>query len=327
MGIFRTRGRIRREAADWAARLGAGANEEEHDAFRRWYQSDQRRAEAYDRIAAIWSAAGRIPASSTERIVEEPARSPPRRLGYAMAACLVAGIALVSILLLASPWDQKTGRQETLSFASAIGEIRQFALPDGSRLVLDSGSRVEARLTSSERLLTLREGRARFIVAHESRPFIVSAASNQVIATGTVFDVSLLRNRFAVVLLQGSVEVRQHGGDQGSVRRLRAGQRFVIDGAAPPVSQRATRGETLWPSHMLEFDDTPLEEAVALVNRYSRVQLRLGDERIGGLRVSGAYRAGDVAGFARSLARAFNLRLETRPDGTLLLTDPASAIH
>jgi transmembrane sensor len=53
------------------------------------------------------------------------------------------------------------------------------------------------------------------------------------------------------------------------------------------------------------------------------VQLTLGDERIGDLRVSGAYRAGDVSGFARSLAAAFHLRLDARPDGTLVLIDPS----
>ena len=65
---------------------------------------------------------------------------------------------------------------------------------------------------SSERLLTLSEGRARFIVAHEARPFIVRAASNEVVATGTIFDVSLIQDRLAVVLLEGSVEVRRRRG-------------------------------------------------------------------------------------------------------------------
>ena len=190
----------------------------------------------------------------------------------------------------------------------------------------NSGSRVDARFTVSERLLTLHDGRARFIVAHESRPFIVRAASNEVVATGTIFDVSLIQGRVAVVLLQGSVEVRhRRGGQSDGLQRLAAGQRLTIAGEAPLETRPATRGETLWPTRMLEFDDTPLQEAVVMVNRYSRVQLRLGGGRIGGLRVSGAYRAGDVEGFARSLATAFGLRLETRPDGSLLLVDPGAS--
>jgi transmembrane sensor len=323
MALFRTRGRIRREAADWLARLGGGADEESHAAFRRWYDADPSHAEAYDRMAAIWSAAGRMHAPPRRAASEKQEPHSSRRFGFALAACIAGGIALAAILLLGSGWFPDSTGEQSQSFATAVGEIREVVLADGSRLVLDSGSRVEARFTASQRLLTLSDGRVRFVVAHESRPFIVRAASNEVIATGTVFDVSLLQDRLAVLLIQGSVEVRRGGG--GGVHRLAAGQKLVIAGGAPAQSQRATRGETLWPTRMLEFDETPLREAVALVNRYSRVQLALGDERIGDLRISGAYRAGDVGGFARSLATAFHLRLDTRADGTLVLSDPGTS--
>jgi len=322
MAFIRTRGRIRREAADWLARLGDGAAEESHAAFRRWYDADPRHAEAYDRMAALWSAAGRIHAPPEGIAAQERAPRSSRSFGFALAACVVGGIALISILLLGSRWLPDSANEQLQSFATAVGEIREVVLPDGSRLVLDSGSRVEARFTASQRLLTLRDGRARFVVAHESRPFVVRAASNEVIATGTVFDVSLLQDRLAVLLIEGSVEVRRGGG---GVHRLAAGQKLVIANGAPAENQRATRGETLWPTRMLEFDETPLREAVAQVNRYSRVQLILGDERIGDLRVSGAYRAGDVSGFARSLAAAFSLRLDILPNGNLRLVDPSAA--
>lgn len=326
--MFRTRGRIRREAADWMARLGGGASEEDLAAFRRWHQADRRHAEAYDRIASIWSAAGQISVSAG---AAGKGGAPPRTqrspFVFAMAASLVVGIALVAVLL-GARWIHNSGAQEALSFASAIGEIKQVDLPDGSHLVLDSGSRVEARFDGSDRLLTLREGRARFIVAHEARPFIVRAAANEVVATGTVFDVSLIQNRLAVLLIEGSVEVRQRGeGREGNVQRLQAGQKIVINDQAGAVRQNASRGETSWPTHMLEFDDTPLRDAVALVNRYSRVQLRLRDERIGELRVSGAYRAGDLAGFARSLATAFGLRLQNMADGSLVLAESDAAAN
>jgi transmembrane sensor len=326
MAFFRTSGRIRREAADWLARLGAGADGESHAAFRRWYEADRRHAEAYDRMAAIWSGASQISASPGPATTHDTTRRSSRRtVGLAIAACLIGGIALALVLLLGPRWLPDSANQHLQSFATAIGEIREIALPDGSQLVLDSSSRVEARFTDSERVLTLTEGRARFIVAHESRPFIVRAASNEVVATGTIFDVSLIQSRLAVVLIEGTVEVRQRrGGRSGGAQRLDAGQRLVISGEAAAVRQRATRGETLWPTRMLEFDNTPLQEAVVLVNRYSRVQLRLGDARIGDLRVSGAYRAGDVMGFARSLATAFSLSLETQSDGSLLLVDPRS---
>lgn len=326
MRFLRTRGRIRREAADWVARLGAGGDQEDLAGFRQWYEADRRHADAYDRLAAIWSAAGRVRPSPAAEAPRERSVGWGRPVGLALAASLVAAIALVAILLSGSRWlpGSGTSAEQSFSLASGIGEIKQVDLPDGSRVVLDSASRIDIRFSATERRLVLGDGRARFIVAHETRPFIVSAASSEVIATGTVFDVSLIRNRLAVYLLEGSVEVRQANGSRGGgVHRLAPGQKVVIGGGgAPAVRQLPARGDASWPRHMLEFDDTPLEEAVALANRYSRVQLRIVDERTRSLRVTGAYRAGDVAGFARSLAAAFGLRLETQPDGSLLLAHP-----
>ena len=71
---------------------------------------------------------------------------------------------------------------------------------------------------------------------------------------------------------------------------------------------------------MLEFDRTPLRTAVALANRYSAAQIRLADPDLGGLAVSGAYRAGDTAGLARGLAVAFGLNLDIATRDELVLS-------
>lgn len=325
MSFFpKSHARLSREASDWVVRLAEDASAEDHAAFTRWRDADSRHAEAYDRIAGIWNQAGRLSRSPSAGAVRaDPRSGRPRAFGFALAASLAAAI-VVSVVLLGPRLLPGSPEQETMLFAAALGEIKELDLPDGSRLILDSGSKVETDFTKSERSLTLREGRARFQVAHEARPFVVHAGTSEVLATGTLFDVSLIGGRTAVLLLEGSVEVRPFGTAKESERmpaRLKPGQKLTLSTSAPPERTQATRGDRNWPARMLEFDNTRLDEAAALANRYSRVQLKLGNERIRGLHVSGAFRAGDVAGLARSLATAFDLRLVTLPDGNLLLLD------
>lgn len=326
MSFFpKSRARIRREASDWVVRLSEDASQEDHAAFRRWHGADPRHAEAYDRIASIWNQAGRLSRSPTVGDLRaDPRSGRPRAFGFALAASLAVAV-LVSILLLDSRWlPGSAPEQEPMLFAAALGEIKKVDLPDGSQLILDSGSRVEAVYTEAERKLTLRKGRARFQVAHETRPFAVRAGTSEVLATGTLFDVSLTGSRTAVILLEGSVEVRGRGTSEKNRRgleRLNPGEKLILSESAPAERRQATRGDTIWPARMLEFDKARLDEAATQANRYSKVQLRLGDERIRGLRVSGAFRAGDVAGLAQGLAAAFDLRLVSEPDGSLLLVD------
>ena len=70
---------------------------------------------------------------------------------------------------------------------------------------------------------------------------------------------------------------------------------------------------------MLTFNETPLAEAIAEANRYSKVQVRLASADLSQLSVSGAYRAGDIDALAKSLAAAFDLQVQTAPDGALIL--------
>jgi transmembrane sensor len=322
----KSRSRIRREASDWVARLAGQAGAEDQAAFRRWRDADPRHAEAYDRIVAIWHQAGQLSSRARGAARAAPSSARPRTFPFALAASLAA-VALISVLLFGSRWLPGSGsQQQPMLLAAAVGEIRQVNLPDGSQLTLDSASKVQTAFTKKQRTLTLIEGRARFQVAHEARPFVVRAGSSEVVATGTLFDVSLTGGRTDVVLLQGSVEVRAKDG-RSKTQRLEPGQKLIVAAAGPPERRPATRTDSAWPARMLEFDNTRLDEAAALANRYSKIQLRLGSERIRSLRVSGAFRAGDVAGFARSLAAAFHLRIVTQPDGSLLLVDSNAGDH
>jgi transmembrane sensor len=78
---------------------------------------------------------------------------------------------------------------------------------------------------------------------------------------------------------------------------------------------------------MLQFDGTPHAEAVTIANRYCERRIVLAGD-LHGLRVTGAFRAGDTAGLARALAAAFGLSLEQRPDGNLVLSrSPSSPLQ
>ena len=315
MIFFRSGRRIRREAANWVARLGGGAAESDHEAFRAWYAADRRNAEAYDRMAAIWSAAGRLQPAPALPEARRPGRS---GLVVALAASILAVAAIA--FFLRGPMSGAAGAPP-VAYATSRGELREIVLPDGSRVTLDATSRIELAFSATERRLQLHEGRARFTVAHDGRPFIVQAAADQVVATGTVFDVSLLDNKLSVVLLEGRVEVRRMRGEETrAITRMTAGQRLVVQGETAPVSLPIAPRDTSWASRMLEFDDVPLAQAVAMANRYSSRQIRLEGEAVARLRVTGAFRAGDAEGLARTLAAAFGLTLRTDADGNLVLS-------
>lgn len=75
---------------------------------------------------------------------------------------------------------------------------------------------------------------------------------------------------------------------------------------------------------MLSFEAARLEDAIVEANRYNVVKLRVADPAIADLRITGAYRASDTAGFARALAASFGLGVTTDAHGDIVLDRPTA---
>ncbi|MDP3459504.1 MAG: FecR domain-containing protein, partial [Hyphomonas sp.] len=198
------------------------------------------------------------------------------------------------------------------AFATIIGEQREVMLADGSSVTLNTGTRLEVVLTAEERFVRLEEGQALFEVASAEAPFVVEAGGRRTTALGTRFDVYLMPDGIAVTLVEGSVRVDGAGG-----RVLEPGQQLRVSGAEVSVLDVDTDAVTGWQAGMVQFRDVPLAEAIAELNRYSNVKLRVEDPQLAAERLSGVFTAGDQELFLESLA--LYLPVETVRSGDEIL--------
>lgn len=324
------RERLDDKAAEWASKMRGPERERHRAAFEQWYRSSPAHAEAYDEAMAGFEEAGVLRQGELSRARSLP--EPQRRavpLRYAFGAIATAAVLALIFLVSAQIPSPVAGGESVVRYATA-GTSRQVELPDGSRMVLAQETIAVVAFTRGERRISLQRGRGRFSVAHEARPFRVAAGEAEVLAHGTVFEVSLAAGGTRVALIQGSVDVSYPAASSEKtdrlVRRLQPGEQIVVGG--PPLgvesapqsqAERASTPSAEPTSAMLQFDNTRLEHAVAEANRHSRTRIRLADPSIGELRLTGAFRAGDAGVFAESLAEAFSLHLERRSDGMLIL--------
>jgi transmembrane sensor len=286
-------------------------------AFERWRAADPRHGEAYARAERAWEHAALLGRTSFGRARALP---PSRRrvgaapaLRYTLVAVLLLGICVAGFVVSGERGVSPAPGRE-IQIAAAIGEIRRVVLNDGSIVTLDTDSLVRVGYSQRARSLRLVRGRARFDVARDpARRFVVSAGGAEVIAHGTLFDVSLIGPGVKVALLRGAVDVGTTSVGRlqpaRQVVRLRPGQQLAFVPAVHAPALRPVRaGESGWPSGMLSFSNTRLIDAVTDANRYSRIKIMLADPGIAELRVSGAYRIGDAPGLAASLAASLGLR-------------------
>jgi transmembrane sensor len=326
---------VRREAADWAALFHDPDAEVDREKFERWRAADPRHAEIFARVERGWERSALLAQTRfgrTRRLPEQRRGWFGPRARYALAAAAVLIVAVAGLTIASSSVLQRSARPDATELASQVGEIREMTLADGSTVTLDTDTALRTAFTPNERRLVLSRGRARFDVAHDAdRPFVVIAGGSSIAALGTVFDVGIADGRVKVTLLRGTVEVRNTGAlsDAGSapaVQRLQPNQTIAFDASAPlPLPRLVSETDTQWAAGMLAFDETRLADAVAEANRYSTAKIVVADPALNDLRITGAYRAGDIPGFAQSLAGSLGLRLSKAQDSLVLSPLPESS--
>lgn len=316
---------LRQDAADWFSRMRAPDAERDRVAFEAWLTEHPDHRAAYERIARRWQQADLLSHTPSAKARSGlPVRRQLTRAPYAIAASLVAAILIgISTWLWTAPGpggDVPQSQFAAAEISSPVG-IRRVRLSDGSFVTLDTDSSVTVRITEGERRVVLDRGRARFEVAHDAaRPFIVSAGDGEVIARGTIFDVSLTEGHPCVSLIKGAVEVRQGpagAGGKRMVARLEPGQTIVLDGASP-APRAVQAADSAWTSGMLVFEDAPLEQVLATANRYARRKVSIDDPALGALRVTGTFHSDRPDELAATLAQAFGLEVVEREGGLVL---------
>lgn len=331
---------ISANAARWVARRDAGLTPEEARDFDAWLAADARHAAAFRHFTAAWSVLdrSRLAGVSAEVIETVRVRRARRRRRLALAAgaglcCAVAGLL----------WHfQPAGSTEPLPAGAATAIVRRpevRELPDGSRLELRPGARVDVRFAPARREVHLEAGEVLFTVAPDAtRPFVVRAGALESRAVGTAFLVSLSSSAVELVVTEGRVAARIDRPSPTAPAEdviVAPGGKVLVPAAgtsapaAPEVSilnaaEMAVR--LAWRSVQLEFTGTPLAEAVALMNRGDgsapaspRLALDPATPELGAVPVSGIFYAGNSAAFVRMLEISLGLHATTAADGTIVL--------
>ncbi|HQR04852.1 MAG: FecR domain-containing protein [Proteobacteria bacterium] len=321
-------------AADWAARAQAGRmSGAEQRALDAWLKADPDNVEAYARcnrvghLAALMrQRADRVMALPAYRRLlekEERRRTAWRPLVLGGAALAAGGAALMLGLWLHTPVAD-------LTITTARGEQRQLPLEDGSRVHVNTDSTLSVAFSARERRVDLRRGEAYFEVQRDpGRPFVVRAGSSEVRVVGTRFSVHRDGERLEVIVTEGRVKVIPDLGHKvvtlpGTVD-LQPGDdlRLDLERDRLQVSRVNAEQVTAWRTGFIHFDNAPLEDVIADVNRYTRQEFVIVDAQLRTLRLSGNFKIGDSAAVEFVLRDGFGIETEAQGDRLLLHRRPA----
>lgn len=308
---------VRDDAARWFVRLQEPAvSADEQQRFDAWLNQHPQHRDEFQLLQGLWSAADLLPAPRLKALAETPLTRRERRplLRYAVAASVLAvalGLGLFSGL------NHPGGYRA--EFATALGERKHVALPDGSVIDLNSRSRLQVRYEKDRRVIELSEGEAMFSVAHDtSRPFVVESGHGKVTVTGTRFDVRRDVTQTRVAVEQGTVNVQGRDAPDNQIISLTAGLGTYVDAQGKVAAAYAVNAAelTAWRSGKLVFNNASLSEVAAEVSRYRDKPLTVGNPAVASLRLTSVFKSDNTDALLKALPSILPVAVRTLADGS-----------
>lgn len=317
-------------AAEWAARADRGPLSSDDEArLKVWLAGDIRRQGAYIRARAVSARserAGALGVSYSGRALNHDVDWNRRRLLAVGGGALAAAGAGAAVVV----WGRAPGE----AYASTLGEVRRISLPDGSYVVLNSSSRIEAFFEREQRRVEVKAGAALFeTVETAARPFIIVAEGIEIAASAAVLSLDVEIGRpMRLTVSEGEARVRSRGIGRvlGKDRSWAVGENTGADIQAPDhwfgepdvklvrlSAQDVVRAHA-WSEGNLAFTGQTFGEAAEEFARYSRLRIRITDPDLAAEPIVGLFAMNDPVAFARIVAMSFDASVIQRGDEVIV---------
>ena len=307
---------IAMQAAEWLATLMSGVTTPaERTAWQAWRQAHPDHERAWKHIESASGGLRELDAQACRTALARRPAAPISRRNSLQLLAWVSAIGLTGWFGARSPYAPDFARAALADMATGVGERRELALPDGSRLHLNSGSAVNIRFSGTQRLLQLVRGEVFITTARETgrpyRPFLVDTAHGQAQALGTRYSVRQADGNTLVAVEEGAVRLTPRHGDGNLL--IRAGQGGGMTAQQVLPAHAVSPDIWAWRQGLLLADAMPLRDFLHALSRYRHGLLGC-DDAVAGLRISGVFPLADLDAVLLSLPDSLpvDVRLRTR---------------
>ncbi|WP_346839040.1 FecR family protein [Microbulbifer sp. SAOS-129_SWC] len=336
------------QACAWIARLRSDAvSAADRRDFSAWMKRSAAHRAAFDEMAELWGDLGALAhmpldelfpesipqnahsAVSTSPQVVTAADGTAANDSWSLPQWLMGG-GLVAACLVVTLWvgnQWLAGEQlREQTYVTRIGETRTVTLSDGSRIELNTNSKLHVAYTRGERHTELLRGEAYFQVARQTaRPFTVAAGRANVRVLGTKFNIERNPDSTRVSVTGGTVAVSESKsatGLQPDTVKVVKDQKVSVSSTGLSQVRTTSADEALdWTRGVLVFRQTPLAEALEELNRYLQIPASA-DPSVRDRTLSGTFELSDPEHTLTAIATAMGLQ-EDHSDPNLTLLSPS----
>lgn len=264
-------------------------------------------------------------AAATNESLQSPVKGKLYRLiKFAAAAAILAGLVLGALVIFKNRSFNKIQAFHTqpIEVAAASGARSQLLLPDGSKVWLNSNSKLHYNQSFNDSIREVfLDGEAYFdVVKNPERPFIVHTSAIDIRVLGTAFNVKSYDSDKTIetTLIRGSVEVTNKLSPSSPKIILQSKEKLVFENTMnlqknekipaaasttltdnkttpytvinlPENLKESALAETSWVHNRLVFDGDSFRELALKMERWYSVEIDFKNEAVANYRLRGVF--------------------------------------
>lgn len=303
--------------------LSGNASEQELDVLAQWLAESEANQLQFEQIQKIWDTAQELKphvSFNSDAAWDKVKNKIDNSSGNIISLNNIkpftgwfAAAASVLVILSISIW-YFIGNKNTNQFESIVAttDNQQIYLADSTTVILSKGATLSfsKNYNATDRKTKL-EGKALFNVKKDpSKPFLIDAGLGEITVLGTSFIVNATKDSCITLVKEGSVKFNVKNKEKEH-EILKAGDRASINNFKKLSKQNNVNieYETYQFNKTIVFEQTPLIEAVDLLNTIFNSNIILENQELENCLLSATFVNDDLENILKVIAETFNLQL------------------
>ncbi|WP_418187480.1 FecR family protein [Aliarcobacter lanthieri] len=304
---------IKDEAIHWATLRKEGFSESQEKEFELWLEKSDLHKKAFNEANVIYSIFKNIPKEQSEFLSKQSHKS-IRKMKFIDRTVkpLIGFAAILACLFIGYKFFIPNYTQ---SYHTAFNAIKNDLLPDGTKISVDTNTKLSVSYFNNRRKVLLENGQAFFEVAKdENKPFIIDSGKTKIEVVGTKFEVRNLDNITTVNVKEGAVKV---SFDTSLIRPnkdisiLKQGDKVIISdiGVLQYIGKTPIEEIAPWEHDEIIFSKTTLKEAFKSFSRYQNLEIEFKNKKFEDKLFSGKFNTLEVDRFIFAIQKIYPVKV------------------
>jgi len=213
----------------------------------------------------------------------------------------------------------RNGNSESIMDQFSDKGVSTVDLPDGSRVYLNEGARIEYPAEFSRERSVKINGEAFFeVMSDPVNPFTVRSGNVVISVLGTSFNVKTAENLPDVEVFVESGKVRMALEDSEQSIILEPGELGYIKESGLNRLEQTDPNYISWKTKDFKFVDTGLMEVIRELEESYHVKINTGSLKLEDMKITTTYREQSIEAILETIGAAFGLTVSHRDDGYYL---------